>query len=1212
MQSLAMRCVLLLMAGTLAHAQETRGMIFGRITDAQSAAVTSARVTVTNTGTNTSVNLTTNVTGYYEANLLLPGNYRVTVEATGFKKSIRGGVTLPLGSRVEVSLQLELGTLVESVSVTAEAPLLDTNTAGAGRVVDNKSVMELPVLSNSALFLARMAPGVQTGGVNIRWGLHSNSVGGGYDVYANGNIGGVEYSIDGVPNMTLDRRPAQLPYTDTLQEFKIETHNFDASVGHTSNVSITMMSRAGTNQLHGAATYEHWQQRWQGSGFFVKQLYYRNINAALARGDTAAANALRSENITAPGRYNNIALSAGGPVVIPKVYNGKDRLFFYLSVVGVRSARTEMPSSIVYTMPTLPQRQGDFSDLLRVANASLYQIYDPLSVRPDPARPSHYIRDPIPGNVLPASRILSPAYKYYSKFLPPPNNNPLDPRREPTQNYLAVGQPNMYSYYAVTHRTDYQYSSRNRFFGKWSWNEFNADVNDWAYQSMRGLQSLLQNRNGIGATIDWVFTPNPSTILDVAASGNTFADGTVAGVRESFKPTDVGLPAYLNAQAGSHTALPLMAVAGYRNIGGGYPSVPRAGTMSLRADLTHIRGPHSLRAGFDGREQYRTSIGGGTPSGSFSFENTYVRRNDDSFTPAGTIGLSWAAFMMGFPTSASISQPDSYALRNPYYGWYAQDNWRASRKLSLNFGLRLEYERGGTERYDRGLGSFDRTAKLPISDAAAAAYARRPIPELNALTVQGGSLYLGSRGATRQLNRNQLMWLPRVGATYQLQRNTVLRAGYGIYYDTLNVMNRGVNQLGYGASTSAVLTTDFGMHWLAGNPGQGVPPLADPFPVRGDGTRFNVPLRDALGNMAVAGSGFSFWDFDTRHARQQRWRIAVQRQLGASIMVEAAYSGSFSDDVYADKNLNPLPQQFWATGMERNNAVANNMNANVTNPFQLSNFAGLQQSDALLYSQLGTRSFFTSGTIRKNQLLRPYPQLTSLIQTSGSFGESRTDDLVLSLERRFARGFNLNVAYTRLRSRVRTLYLHEFDAEPYWVESNNGRPHRFTATSVVELPFGKGRALARRGIASMLAGGYQVSVTYEWQPGPLFTWPNLFYYGNLNDIGAGNRTLDHWFNTDNFNRNAANGPAAYHVRVFPDRLESVRADMTNNWNLNLQRDFRFAERAVLQFRIDCLNVQNRSQFAAPGTSPYNTNFGRVTTQTAAMNRFLQVQARVRF
>ncbi len=1198
---------------TCGSAQETRSMIFGHITDPQSSAVPSAQVTITNLDNNTSTRLATNETGYYEAGRLLPGNYRITVEAQGFKKTIRSGITLPVSSRIEVSLRLEVGAVQESVSVTAEAPLLDTNVVAAGRVIDNRSVMDLPVLANSPLLLARMAPGVQTGGVLTRLGLHSNLGQGGYDIHVGGNIGGNEYSIDGVPNMTLNRRAAQLPYADTIQEFKVETANFDASVGHTSNVAVIMMTRTGGNQLRGTATFKHWQQRWQGAGFFVKQLYYRNIAEAEARGDTQRAAALRAENITPSGRYNNPAVTIGGPVVLPRIYNGKDRLFFYVSAVGVRSQRSESGSggTIVNTIPTLSHRRGDFSDLLNV-DATRYQIYDPLTVRPDPSRPGHFVRDPIPGNVLPANRIISPIYKTYSGFLPTPNNNPLDPRREPTQNYLAVGQPNIYTYYAVNHRMDYHHSGKHRFFGKWTWNEFNADTQDWTYEVARGLMSSNQNRNGIGATADWVYTISPTSILDVAVAGNTFADGTVGGLRQNYKPSDVGLPAYMDTYAGAQHILPIVSVSGYSGFGRGYPSMTRAGTMSARADLTLIRGTHSLRSGMDVRMQQRTGGGGGSPSGSFGFDNTYTRRNDDSFTPAGALGHSWAAFLMGIPTSMSVTRPDTYALSNPYYAWYFQDNWRITRKLTLNLGLRMEFEQGGKERFDRALAGFDPSVKLPISDGAESAYRRNPIAELSAITVRGGSLYAGKQGASRKFTKDELMWLPRLSASYQLGGRTVLRGGYGIYYDTINVMNRDVNQLGYGASTGTILTTDFGMRWLVGNPAQGVSPLTDPFPLRADGTRFNVPYESALGYMAVAGTSYTFWDYDTRRARQQRWRIGVQRQIGASMVVEGAYSGSFSDRVYVDKNLNPLPERFWATGMVRNDAVANNMNANVASPFRLSNFAELSASNALLYQELGKRSLFTSSTIRKNMLLRPYPHLSGLIRTNAPFGEARTHDLQLSLERRFSKGFNLNVAYTRLKSRAKDSYWNEFDPEPYWAESNNGRPHRFTATSVFELPFGKGRALAREGVWSVLAGGFQISATYEWQPGPLITFGNLFYYGDLKDIRVDRPTLERWFNTDKFERTASKGPAAFHVRVFPVRVEGLRADRTNNWNVNLQREFRIAERMALQFRLDCMNLQNRSQFDAPTTNPYSTNFGRVTTQTAAMNRFIEAQVRIRF
>lgn len=1212
---MALRLICLLLAAFVAPAQETRSMIFGNVTDPASAAIPEATVTVTNTDTNTSLVLTTNQTGYYEANLLLPGNYRVQVEAAGFKRSVRDSITLRISSRIEISVQLQVGGVSESVTVSADAPLLDTSTVASGRVIDNRSVMELPVLANSPMFLARMTPGVQTGGVNARWGLHSNSVGGGYDVQAGGNVGGNEYTVDGVPNMTMDRRPAQLPYADTVLEFKVETSNFDASVGHTSNLAITTMTRAGTNELHGIGTWEHWQQRWQGAPFFTRQVHYRNIAAAEAAGNHARAEQLRGQNYTLPGRYNNLALSFGGPVVLPKIYNGKNKLFFYFSATGVRTTRTDMASNITYTVPTAANLQGDFSNLLAV-DPRRYQIYDPLTIRADSERPGHFVRSPIPGNILPKSRIINPAYSAYAGFLPAPNNNPLSATAEPTNNYIAVNQPNMYDYYAVNHRMDYHASDKHRFFGKWTWNDFDADTLDFNYETKRGLSSLVQHRDGIGATIDWVYTMSPQTVLDVAVAGNTFFDGTVPSLRETMTAADVGLPAYIDQQAGNRTKIPIMAVTGYKNVSGyNYPSGPRAGTISGKADLTHIRGAHSLRTGFDTRRQYRTGGGGGYTTGYFSFDSYYTRRNDDTFTPAGSLGHSWAAFMMGIPSSISHTQPDTYALYNPYHAWYVQDNWRISRKLSLNLGLRAEYELGMVERYDRTLGGFDFAAKLPITDGAQAAYAAKPIPELaaSAFRVAGGSLYVGSQGASRKLNKDQWMWMPRAGVAYQINDRTVLRGGYGIYYDTINAMNFGVNQVGYGSSTSPIVSTDFGQTWLVGNPAMGIAPLSDPFPVRADGTRFDTAFGNALGLMAVAGSSFSFLEHDIEHARQQRWRIGIQRQIGVHTVVEVAYSGSYSDNVYISKNLNPLAEEYWAKGMVRDTAPGSNMSATVTNPFALSNFEDLKTSNPLLYNQMSRRSTFSASTIAKNRLLRPYPHMANLRDSYAPDGSHRTDDLQVSLERRFSNNFNLNVAYTRLRSRAKGVYLNEFDPEPTWVESNNGRPHRFAATSVVTLPFGKGQPLLNGSrIWSALTGGFQVSATYEWQPGPLIGWGNLFYYGDLDDIRSGERTLDRWFNTDQFERTASKGPASYHVRVFPDRIEGVRADMTNQWNLNVQREFRVKESVVLQLRVDCLNVQNRSQFAAPTVDPYSTNFGRITTQTDATNRFWQVQARLRF
>jgi hypothetical protein len=641
-------------------------------------------------------------------------------------------------------------------------------------------------------------------------------------------------------------------------------------------------------------------------------------------------------------------------------------------------------------------------------------------------------------------------------------------------------------------------------------------------------------------------------------------------------------------------------------------------TFILKGQVSHLRGKHSLSAGFDTRHAFQTGGGAGNTSGNFGFSNSYTRRNDDTFTPAGDLGLSWAAFMMGLPNGLTIDGNDTFALYSPYYAWFVQDTWRIAPRLTLTLGLRAEYEQGPTERYNRAIGYFNPDATLPIANAAQAAYTRSPVPELKAqdFIVRGGSLYTGVGGASRRLFQNELMWLPRLAAAYQLDSKTVFRAGYGWFFDTFNVLSlfgyTYPDQSGFNRSTSTNVTNDFGMTWLAGDPRNGVSPLKDPFPVRSDGTRFDAPVRDALGLMARVGRGWGFTDFNIKHARQQRWRAGVQRQLGTSMVLDVAYAGFYADRVPIGRTLSALPEQYWASGTVRNDTIANNLNSNVPNPFLLSNFADLRTSSPVVYQDMTTQGFYTSSTIRKNLLLRPFPQMNGLTNNTSSVGKSQSHGLEVSFQRRFSKGLNLSVAYTRLWLREADFFYNEFEASPSWRTSNDGRPHRLVATSVVELPFGKGRRFAQQGLPSWLFGGFQVGVAYEFQPGPLLDWGNLFYYGNLQDINTGSRSLDRWFDTANFERSASKLPAAFHRRVFPTRIDGLRADMTNEWDGNVTRNFRIREGLNLQLRMDAMNLQNRSQFAGPSTSPTSTDFGRVTSQSAAFNRFIQIQGRITF
>ncbi|MBO0862111.1 MAG: TonB-dependent receptor, partial [Chloracidobacterium sp.] len=645
--------------------------------------------------------------------------------------------------------------------------------------------------------------------------------------------------------------------------------------------------------------------------------------------------------------------------------------------------------------------------------------------------------------------------------------------------------------------------------------------------------------------------------------------------------------------------------------------------QGLKFNLTHIRGAHTFHGGIDFRQHYRTLIqNGGFTSGSFAFSNSFVRKDEDGFTPAASVGLDWAAFILGMPSEVFVDNNDTYALMSPYYAGYAQDTWRVKRNLTLTLGLRVEYERGATERYNRAVGYFDPNLELPITAGAEAAYARDPIPELPAsqFVVRGGTVYAGRDGAPRELWQSELMWLPRVSAAWQIGAKTVLRGGYGIYYDTLNVMNSAVDQYGFSRATATQISNDGGATWLVGDPANGISPIVDPFPVRADGTRFDVPLRDALGPMAHVGQGYTFGRYDRVHPRVQRWRIGLQRELGANVLVEAAYWGQYGDRLFPDQNLrlDALPAQYWNTTNMRNSAIATNLNARVTNPFYIGNFESLQTSDPTLYQYLSTLSQFTSPTIEKNRLLRPFPQMNGLFDSASNIGSARTHALEVNFQRRFVRSFTLNASYTRMLQENRTSLDNEYDTAPtIWYPSDTARPHRFTASGIFELPFGKGRAYLQKGILNHILGGWQVAATYEFQPGPLLAWPNLFYNGDLStfekDATSNTKTWDQWFNTSlPFERAAANQPAAFQARVFPRFIDGVRADGLNQWNANLLRQIRITERVRLELRGDFINMFNRSQMNPPVLDPTSTNFGRITSQTSSLNRFVQIQARLQF
>jgi carboxypeptidase family protein len=1153
------------------EAQDFRGIITGRISDSSGGHLPGVAVTATNVATNVTSTATTNGEGRYTIPYLTPARYTVAAELSGFKKFVREGIDVRVGDALTLDMVLEVGRLEETVSVTAESPLLELSTATTGQVIDEKRISMLPLSDGNPFVLSRFVPGVSYTGDLLFSRPFDNA--GSSNIVADGGTGGNEFTLDGSPNMANGRRVAFVPPAGAVQEFKVETASFDAADGHTAGANINVTLKSGTNSLKGQAYYYVRDESRSATDFFVN----------------------RSGREKPTLDYDRFGGHLGGPVRLPGWYNGRDRTFFFGAVEWLYD---EFPEPAFQTVPTEAMRNGDFSALL----AQGIRIYNPFTARSEGGA---IVRDPFTGNLIP-QEMINPVARAAMQYFPLPNTAPDAQGR----NNFFYTNPRSDDFYSVSTRVDHRISDRQQIFVRYTRNDRtesrNAIFGDVNGVTPRG-NFLIRKNDGV--TYDHVYTINSSALFNLRAGWQRFQEPNIRQHENVFDPASLNFSSTTVGYFGGARYFPVFDLDQFTDLGDNIAATTIHSIYSVQPTYTRSLGKHSVRVGYDLRLYREKGSEAGAAAGTYQFRGDFTRA---SSTAASQFGQDFAAMLLGLPTGGSLAINGTRLNRTWYNAAYVQDDWRLTDKLTVNLGLRYEYEAPTTDSENRNARGFDPVAAISIAAAAEAAYAANPtIPQLppSAFDIEGGLLFASDdhRGFFDGDGNNVQ---PRAGFAYSLNDKTVIRGGAGIY--TVPHIIFGNFQPGFSQNTQIAISPDQGLTFRAN--------LTAPFP---DGVL--QPAGAALGADTFLGQEISrVAPLDWNEAQNARYTIGVQRELPGQWLVEVAYVGSRGWDLTTgggnqagEIELNGVPAQYLATSQQRDPAVVSFLTGSVTNPFR-----GLLP---------GTSN--NGSTIQRQQLLRPFPHLQN-VRTWGSDGTSKYNSLQMKVEKRFTQGYTVLAGYTRSKFTERVFQLNPTDTGYEERLNEADTPHRFVLSGILELPFGRDRRWAHDAgpVVDGLVGGWSVQVVGQYQAGrPIsFHDRNIYFNGDLNSLktnfsGDSNDPVfdisGFYFHDDAVKVNGVESPTLQrndqrirlqnNIRYFPSRVPGLRGDAVNLWDISIVKQVRFNDRLRAQFNIEFLNAFNHPVFSNPNTDPTSADFGKVTSQ-ANLPRDIQIAAKIVF
>lgn len=1111
--------------------QQFQATLTGTVTDASGAKAPGVKVEIKNVGTGVTTTLTTNQDGTYEAPFLQPGNYTVTASAEGFKTAVKSNIDLRVGDRSTADFVLQVGGVSEQITVSSGVQQIETTTADLGQVIGAKSTAQLPLLGRNPFQLITVASGVQhTPALASRSDRPFDN--GGMDAY---NINGSrtftnEFLLDGTPDDSSEGvgTPNNLtiaPPPDGASEFRVQTSTYDAQYGRTGGGTVNVGLKSGTNGLHGAV-YDYWRNTVLNANTFDGNL---------------------SGQGKVPFHWNQPGVEVDGPIMLPKLYDGRNRTFFMYNWEDVRDT---IPYPQTYTVPTTAERAGDFSGLVN-ASGQPVTIYDPLSTV---AAGGTYTRTFFPGNIIPANR-LDPVSVKMLPYLPLPNtagnglgqNNFTDPSNSRGDKYDIH-----------TFRLDHYISERNKFFVD-VLRSNRHEVNGYAGYNPAASPLYLHWRTNTAAAADLTTIMSPTLVLDSRIGFNRH-DFAIQRHAAGFDPTQLGFPSSFVSQLGA-LSFPQISMGSYFHSPAcgcfGYTgsSYTFTNTYSWSETLSKVLGRHSLKTGLNFRVIQNNDANPTSSAGTFSFTRQFTQQNP---LQANTLsGDEFASFLLGTPQSGSVPINEAFAFQSRYYALFLQDDWRVNDRLTINLGARWDYESPNTERYNRQNRGFDISALSPL--------------QVPGRTLHGGLLFTSSSNRY-PFERDYNNYQPRLGLAYKLSRTTVFRAGYGLTY--LPTFDIGYNN-GFSVSTGFISSTNGGL-----TPANY---LSNPFP-----GGILQPAGSSLGLATLLGQGFTYADPNRVIPFVHQFSAQIQQQLPWQMLLGVGYAGSRTRELQVAKGINEIPAG--------DLALANGLLNPVPNPFY----------NLLPGSNINTPQVPLQQLLRP---FPQYLGITQANSPYG-YSSYDSLQVNLDKRFSHGLNFIVSYTYSKALEATSYLNPQDSFDNPARTLSNFDAPHRFSVAGGYALPFfntGRGWKNAVLGgwqvnAITYIQSGLPVAGPTNAGGGPSMSTNYVPNTGGAVSTGISpllpnTTTLGQQFNTCTVTLTGARQncatptqPAAWRIQSPYELttqslwLPGVRSRRPPQVNMSLFKTFNLTEAVHLQFRAEGFNLTNTPWFDVPNTA----------------------------